>query len=105
MSSFRRYEMLLPLMFNDGSTVPDDLVAETLLELKNQFGPFSSETQVTRGQWTHAEQSFRDSLMRVYVDVTDLPEHREFFTAFKETLKVRFQQIDIWMTTYPVDVI
>jgi hypothetical protein len=96
--------MLLPLLFNDGSAVPGDLVATTLLELEEQFGAVSCETQVTRGQWTHEGQSYRDSLIRVYVDVADLPEHREFFTSLKETLKTRFQQVDIWMTTYSLDV-
>ena len=28
---------------------------------------------------------------------------RQFFTDFKEDLKQRFQQIDIWITTYPID--
>jgi hypothetical protein len=41
----------------------------------------------------------------VIVDVADLPEHREFFHQFKERLKVRFRQIDIWMTTHTIDVI
>jgi len=43
--------------------------------------------------------------MRVFVDVPDLPENREFFVAFKEKVKERFKQIDIWMTTYPIEVI
>jgi len=30
---------------------------------------------------------------------------REFFVLFKARLKERFQQIDIWMTTYPIDVL
>jgi hypothetical protein len=34
----RRYEILLPLRFNDGQPVPDELVADTLLELEQQFG-------------------------------------------------------------------
>jgi hypothetical protein len=101
---FRRYEMLLPLLFNDGTTVPGDLVDQTLLALEERFGPVSCESQVTRGQWTHEGQSYRDSLIRVYVDVADLPEHRSYFAGLKETLKTRFQQHDIWMTTYPLDV-
>jgi hypothetical protein len=39
------------------------------------------------------------------VDVPDTDENRQFFVAFKEVLKDRFQQIDIWMTTFPLDVI
>src|SRR2546423_11010729 len=67
--SFRRYEILLPRQFNDGQTVPDDLFAETLLELEQHFGAVSSETQIIRGVWQHEGQSFRDDLVRRFVDV------------------------------------
>jgi hypothetical protein len=50
----RRYEILLPQRFNDGQPVPDDLFADTLLELRSQFGAVSSETQIIRGIWQHA---------------------------------------------------
>jgi hypothetical protein len=103
--SLRRYEILLPLRFNDGESVPDDLVAETLLELEQQFGAVSTETQTIRGFWRHEGESYRDDLLRIYVDVADDPEHRRFFVEFKELLKARFQQIDIWMTTYPIEVL
>ena len=43
--------------------------------------------------------------MRVVVDVDDLPENREFFRQFKERLKARFRQIDIWITTHTIDLI
>ena len=36
--SLRRFEILLPLRFNDGQPVLDELVADTLLELEQQFG-------------------------------------------------------------------
>jgi hypothetical protein len=36
--SLRRYEILLPLRFNDGQPVPDDLIADALLELEKRFG-------------------------------------------------------------------
>ncbi len=37
-TSFRRFEILLPLRFNDGSEAPNELVADTLLELRSRFG-------------------------------------------------------------------
>jgi hypothetical protein len=43
--------------------------------------------------------------MRVIIDVEDLAEHREFFGDFKERLKIRFRQIEIYMTTHLIDVI
>lgn len=101
---FRRYEMLLPLRFNDGQPVPQDLVEESLADLRQRFGE-SCETQTTRGLWKHEEQVYRDELMRMYVDVPDSPETREFFVQLKERLKARFRQIDIWMTTYPIELL
>jgi hypothetical protein len=58
--------------------VPDELISETLLELETS---------------------------RLFVDVPDLPEHRQFFAELKGRLKSRFQQLEIWMTTYPIDVV
>jgi hypothetical protein len=104
-ASFRRFEILLPVRFNDGQPVPDDLIADTLLELRQQFGAVSSETQVIRGVWEHQGQAYRDDLVRVFVDVADVPESRQFFVEFKERLKGRFRQLDIWMTTYPIEVL
>lgn len=101
----RRFEVLLPQRFNDGSAVPDELIADTLLELEQQFGAVSSETQTIRGQWRHEGLSYRDDLIRVFVDVADEPANRQFFVDFKERLKVRFQQLDIWMTTYLIEVL
>jgi hypothetical protein len=55
-SAFRRFEILLPLRFNDGSAVPDEIIADTLLELEQRFGAVSSETQTIRGLWRHERE-------------------------------------------------
>lgn len=104
-SAFRRFEILLPLLFNDAQAVPGVLVADTLLELEARFGAVSSETSVIKGHWSHQGMSYRDDLIRVFVDVPDTSESFEFFREFKETLKTRFQQIEIWVTTYPIQVV
>ncbi len=104
-ASFRRFEILLPRRFNSGQPVPDELITDTLLELEERFGAVSSETQIIRGLWRHEDQLFRDELIRVFVDTADVPESRQFLLEFKERAKARFQQIDIWMTTYPVEIL
>jgi len=104
-SAFRRYEILLPLRFNDGHPVSDELIADTVLELRQYFGAVSCETQTIRGVWQHQELEFRDDLMRVFVDVNDTPEARTYFVELKGRLKSRFQQLEIWMTTYSIEII
>jgi hypothetical protein len=74
----RSWEILLLRQFNDGQPVPDDLFAHTILELRKRFRAVSSERQVIRGIWEHAEAAYRDELIRVFVDVADKPENREF---------------------------
>ena len=103
--AFRRFEVLLPLRFNDGQPVPDELIADAVLELREQFGAVSCETQTIRGVWQHQGQVFRDDLVRIFVDAVDLPGSRQFFLEFKERAKARFRQLDIWMTTYPIEVL
>jgi hypothetical protein len=103
--TLRRFEILLPLKFNDGSMVPGELTAQTILELREKFGAVSCETQTIKGVWQQAGQEYRDDLVRLFIDVPDLGEHRQYFVEYKEILKIRFQQIDIWMVTYPLDVI
>jgi len=105
MSALRRYEILLPSQFNDGRPVPTDLIADTLQELEQAFGAVSCETQTIQGLWHHEGELYRDSLARVFVDVEDTAENRQFFVRLKARLKNRFQQKDIWLTTYPIEVI
>jgi hypothetical protein len=105
MNSLRRYEILVPLLFNDGSPVPEELLAATFAELRQRFGAASWETQMVQGSWEYQGTTFRDNLTRFFVDVPDLPEHRAFFKGFKQTLKQRFRQVDVWIISHPVDVI
>lgn len=105
MNGLRRYEILVPLVFNDGRAVPESLLAQTFTELRNKFGAASWETQTVRGTWEHQGAVYEDNLTRFFVDVTDLPEHRAFFREFKEKLKSRFEQLEIWIISHPLDVI
>ncbi len=101
--SFRRFEILLPLQFNDGQPVPDELIGQTLIELRTRFGAASCETQVILGEWEHHDLVFRDKLVRLFVDAPNTVQSRQFFLEFKELLKARFKQLDIWLTTYPIE--
>ena len=105
MNALRRYEILLPLRFNDGQGVPESLLAAVVLELRRKFYAVSSETQIIQGLWESEGVVFRDELVRIFLDVPDTAENRQFFVQFKQRLKERFQQLDIWLTTHPIEVI
>lgn len=100
----RRYEVLLPKQFNDGTPVPDSFIADTVLELRDRFGAVSAETQTIQGIWIHGGKSFRDDLMRLFVDVPDDEDSHRFFVELKERLKQKFDQLEMWVVSYPIRV-
>lgn len=103
MSDLCRFEILLPLRFNDGRPVPTELIAQTISELEDKFGAATWETQVLHGRWRHGGTTYDDELIRVFVDTKDAPENRSFFVSYKQTLKTRFNQLDIWLTVHPIE--
>lgn len=52
-SRWRRFEVLLPLRFNDGRDIPGEWIAEAVLEIVDHFGAASYETQKVEGHWRH----------------------------------------------------
>src|SRR2546430_1130815 len=51
MSAYCRFEILLPLEFNDGRPVPREFLAEAAVEVQRRFGGVSWESQVVEGMW------------------------------------------------------
>jgi hypothetical protein len=105
MSTLRRYEILVPLVFNDGTLVPRNCWHKLLPSNAPSLALPLGKTQIVRGFWEHEGTVYKDNFTRFFVDVPDLPEHRRFFTEFKERLKDRFDQLDVWITSHPMDVI
>ena len=60
-SKWRRFEVLLPLQFNDGREVPAEWLAEAVLEVVDHFGATSYETQKVEGHSRHGEVLYRDN--------------------------------------------
>lgn len=105
MSAWCRFEILLPLRFNDGGVVPRELIAEAIGELEARFGAATWETQVLHGSWRHEGMTYHDELIRIFVDADDTSSNRTFFKEYKDKMKARFRQIDIWLTVHPIETI
>lgn len=101
----RRYEILLPLRHNDGRPIAAENLEQTRQELVAQFGAVSFFPHSLLGIWMHQGSRFEDELVRIVVDVDDTPENREFFSAFKAVLLARFEQIEIYIASHPIDVV
>lgn len=103
-SKWRRYEVLLPLQFNDGREVPPEWMAEAVLEVVDRFGAASYEAQKVEGHWRYQEVLYRDNLVRIVVDVPDATANRLWMKEFKARWKAKLDQLELWMVSYRIDI-
>lgn len=103
-NKWRRFEVLLPLRFNDGRDVPSEWLAESVLEMVEHFGAASYETQNVEGHWRHGGVVYRDDLVRLVVDVPDSAQNRRWMKDFKARWKTRLEQIELWMVSYRIEI-
>ena len=102
-SKWRRFEVLLPLQFNDGRTIPAEWIAEAVLEIVDEFGAVSYETQKVEGHWRHGSVIYRDDLVRIVVDLPDSAKNRQWMKQFKGCWKDRLEQIELWLISYRIE--
>src|SRR5256886_4734082 len=103
-SKWRRFEVLLPLQFNDGSDIPSEWLAEAVLEVADHFGAASYETQKVEGHWRHGGVTYRDNLVKLVVDVPDSVKHRRWMKEVKARWKARLGQLELWVISYRIPI-
>lgn len=103
--SMVRYEILLPLRYNDGTPIEDEKLRITRRELVKKFGAVTMEPRGFIGVWVYQGQEYEDELIRLVIDTEDTLQVEEFFREYKECLKKRFNQLEIWITVYPIHII
>ena len=101
---YRRFEILLPVEFNDGREVPREVLEQAVKEVVDRFGAASEEPESIEGHWQHMGRVQEDSLSKLVVDVEDTEEHREWMRKFKSRWKDKLDQLEIWLVSYEIDV-
>ena len=104
-SKLGRFEILLPLQYNDGSPVEQEKFTQTRHELDNQFGGSSADPIPISGHWFFQGTLYEDNLLRIRVDAPYTRKNRTFFRRYKERLKERFRQEEIWVTVHGIEVL
>jgi hypothetical protein len=99
-----RLEILLPLTYNDGTTIEDEKFELTADELTEHFGGITEDVLRATGTWKYGGARYRDELLRLRID-SDHPKAVAFLKSYKRVLKARFQQIDIWITAHDIHVL
>ena len=103
----RRYEIYLPLFYNDGTAIEPEKFDQVERELVEQFGGVTTVQRQfpLRGVWQGERQTYLDLI--VVFTVLDLSgaDVEHFFTPYKEALKTRFHQEEVLITMYELTVL
>jgi hypothetical protein len=92
-----RYEFQLPITFNDGSPIPEELFTAVKEELLSRFDGFHilSPGSPAEGWWKSGSVLYRDDIHIYHVDTKE--DENEFFQQYERVLEERFKQEKIWI--------
>lgn len=103
-----RFELYLPLTYNDGRRIEDEKVDRMFTDLEDKFGGYTTSPRfggaANEGYYLGDDgKTYRD---RVYIVMIDAPQEREvirFFEQFRQKCKKRFNQTEIYITFHPIE--
>ncbi|HEY6231730.1 MAG TPA: hypothetical protein VIW64_10725 [Pyrinomonadaceae bacterium] len=103
----RKYEIYLPLKYNDGKDIEPEKIKQIKEELIAKFGAItaSSRSSPYQGTWKYGGVEYIDDIIKVEIVTSDDRLTKRFLKDFKERLKKSLQQIDILITTHGIQVI
>src|SRR5262245_3920769 len=98
--SARRYDLYLPLTFNDGKAVPDRLFASVEKRLLARFRGLTAQEREfpLKGIWQGKRKLYFDQVIVMIVFDYRRRGSPQFLAALKKSLLVEFDQLEILLT-------
>ena len=103
----RKYEIYLPLKYNDGKQIEPEKIKQIREELIGVFGAItvSSRSSPYQGTWKYGGVEYIDDIIKVEIVTSADKVTKKFLKDFKEHLKESLRQVDILITTHGIQVI
>jgi hypothetical protein len=101
-----RFEVLLPIRYNEGDEVEARKIYDSKEELMSHFGGLTADGIVRAGSWRDADGiRYDDETIRLTVDIDNTPAAIGTMTAYKANLLDRFRQKEIYIVSWAIDVL
>lgn len=101
----KEYDIYLPLSFNDGRAVPEEVVNEVKARLVKRFGGLTYFPQENEGTWQFGGTTFRDRVVILRALAQDAGDARSFLAGLKPWLLEAFKQTSILMVEREVSLV
>ena len=105
-----RFDIYLPLRYNDGAMIPEEHYRQVEFELVERFGGVTmiEQRNPLKGVWKFQNRRYVDEIIIVTTldfRYSEGSQSEQFFTDYKEQLKRCFEQLDILIIAQTVTVI
>jgi hypothetical protein len=104
----KRYDIYLPLRYNDGTPIEREKFREVEVTLLQRFSGLTEVQQENplRGLWKGEAVVYEDEIVVFSViDFHPRQGGRRFFEQYKQLLKERFQQEEVLITVQSLEVL
>ena len=93
----KKYEIYLPLKYNDGSKIEAQKITRIREELVDVFGArtVSSQAAPYQGAWNYRGIDFIEDIIKIEIIARADHKTQKFFRQFKQRLKRLLKQIDV----------
>jgi len=93
----KKYEIYLPLKYNDGTRIEAKKINRIREELVDVFGArtVSSQAAPYQGAWTYRGIDIIEDIIKIEIIARADQKTQKFFRQFKERLKRLLKQIDV----------
>ena len=100
----KKYEIYLPLKYNDGKEIEAEKIKQIREELIAVFGALtvSSQSAPYQGSWKYGGVDFIDDIIKIEIIAGGDKKNERFFRQFKQHLKKLLKQIDILITAQDI---
>jgi hypothetical protein len=94
-----RYEIYIPTLYNDGTSIETKKYRIIKNKIQNKFQGISIHPATVQGTWICpiTKNIFCDNCFRYEIVVDKLPENEEWFEEYKKELKELLNQHEIFM--------
>lgn len=102
-----RYEIFIPLNYNNGSLVEEKKIFDTVEELMKKFGVLTTYPVSLRasGLWKEGDKVYDGPMMVYRLDLGEDDKTLNFFVKYKEKLKKEYRQIELYITRQWIEII
>jgi hypothetical protein len=100
----KKYEIYLPLTYNDGTKIEAEKIKQIREELVDVFGArtVSSHHAPYQGAWNYRGIDFIEDIIKIEIIARADRKTQKFFRQFKERVKRMLKQFDVLIITQDI---